>query len=69
MAAHNNGIIPAELACKISPDMINYGVRIGLVGKTTLTVAAILLLFGWAGAGRSDYNGIVYLIGLGSVRP
>lgn len=63
MAAHNRGIIPAELACKISPDITNLGEGVGRVGKTTLTVATILLLFGWAGAGRSDYNGVVYLLG------
>ncbi len=63
VAARNKGMIPPELACKISPDNINLAEGIGRVGKTTFTISAIFLFLGWVGTEKSDQNGVIYLLG------
>ena len=61
----NKAILPPELACKISPWMVNSAEVGGVVGKSALMGIAAFLLSGYAPAwtGNADYNGFLYLLG------
>lgn len=65
MHAKNNGMLPAELARKISPWMVNSAEMAGSVGKSAFTGIAACLLSGYAPAwtGNADYNGLLLLLG------
>ena len=54
----SKGLLPPELARKISPWMVNIAEMTGPVGKTALIVAMALSLYG-----PDDHNGFLYLLG------
>lgn len=58
MRAKNKGLLPPELARKISPWTVNQAEMAGPVGKTALIVAMALSLYG-----PDDHNGFLYLLG------
>jgi hypothetical protein len=58
MPVKNKGLLPPELARKISPWYVNQAEMTGAVGKTALIGAMVLSLFG-----PDDHNGFLFLLG------
>ena len=64
MRAKNRGLLPPELARKISPWTVDIAEMAGPVGKSALTAFVAFLLSGCAGLARNpDLNGFMYLLG------
>lgn len=64
MRTQNGAILPAELARKISPWMVNSAEMTGTVGKSAfIGLAAFFLYGGPVSITNSDHSGFVYLLG------
>jgi hypothetical protein len=62
MRAKNKGLLPRELARKISPWMVNSAEMTGALGKTALTAIVAFQLYPF-GTPYTDDNGFVCLLG------
>jgi hypothetical protein len=62
MSAKTSGILPSDLARKISPWILNSAQMSGLMGRIILIAVAAFFLYGPVGI-NPDHNGFLYLLG------